>query len=84
MEPDTVCIQVLEPFEAGILLGSYASGSYSVFVNGEGYRSTRRYPNLSWWLPLIQTSASSICRTRYVRALGTQRQVPPVTRPAIR
>ena len=34
VDPNTVCIQVLEPFEASIPLGSYASGSYALFVNG--------------------------------------------------
>lgn len=35
VEPEKICIQVLEPFEANVPLGSYASGSYTVFVNGE-------------------------------------------------
>lgn len=35
VDPNTICTQVLEPFEANIPLGSYASGSYTVFVNGE-------------------------------------------------
>jgi hypothetical protein len=34
-KPDEVCIQVLEPFEANVPLGSYASGTYTVWVNGE-------------------------------------------------
>ena len=32
---NTVCTQVLEPFEANIPLGSFPSGKYSVFVNDE-------------------------------------------------
>jgi hypothetical protein len=35
VDPDTICIQVLEPIEATIPLGSYPSGSYTVWVNGE-------------------------------------------------
>jgi hypothetical protein len=35
VDPNTVCIQVLETFDATIPLGSYASGSYTLFVNGE-------------------------------------------------
>jgi hypothetical protein len=36
VNPNTVCIQVLEPFEASIPLGSnLEGGSYTVFVNGE-------------------------------------------------
>ena len=35
VDPDKVCIQVLEPFDVSLSLGSYASGSYTVFVNGE-------------------------------------------------
>jgi hypothetical protein len=34
VDPDMLCIQVLEPFEANLPFGSYASGSYTVFVNG--------------------------------------------------
>jgi inhibitor of cysteine peptidase len=34
-DPDQACIQVLEEFEAGIPLGSYEEGQYSVFLNGE-------------------------------------------------
>lgn len=34
-EPDVVCIQVLESFEADISLGPYPDGSYTVWVNGE-------------------------------------------------
>jgi len=35
VDPDTVCAQVLEPFDVSLSLGSYPSGTYSVFVNGE-------------------------------------------------
>jgi hypothetical protein len=35
VDPGQVCIQVLEPFEANINLGSFASGNYTVWVNGE-------------------------------------------------
>jgi hypothetical protein len=35
VDPAEICIQVLEPFEANIPLGSYPSGEYSVFVNGQ-------------------------------------------------
>lgn len=35
VDPDQICTQVLEPFEALVSLGSFASGKYSVFVNGE-------------------------------------------------
>jgi hypothetical protein len=35
VDPNTVCTQVLEPFEANIPLGSFPSGKYSVFVNDE-------------------------------------------------
>lgn len=35
VNPDLVCIQVVEPFEAGIDLGTFPSGHYSVWVNGE-------------------------------------------------
>lgn len=33
VDPDMVCTQVLEPFEASIPLGSYVRGSYRVFLN---------------------------------------------------
>ncbi len=33
VEPDAVCIQVLQPFEVSIPLGSYESGSYTVILN---------------------------------------------------
>jgi hypothetical protein len=35
VDPEEVCIQMLEPFETGINLGSFPSGTYSVWVNGE-------------------------------------------------
>lgn len=35
IDPAEMCIQVLEPFEANIGLGSFPSGHYSVLVNGE-------------------------------------------------
>ena len=34
-DPNTVCIQVLEPFDVSIPLGSFPSGHYFLFVNGE-------------------------------------------------
>lgn len=35
IDPAQMCVQVLEPFEANIMLGSFPSGHYSVWVNGE-------------------------------------------------
>lgn len=35
INPAETCIQVIEPFEANIMLGSFESGHYTVFVNGE-------------------------------------------------
>ena len=35
VDPDLACIQVVEPFEANINLGTFPSGHYSVRVNGE-------------------------------------------------
>lgn len=35
IDPDQICAQVLEPFDVNINLGSYPSGHYSVWVNGE-------------------------------------------------
>jgi hypothetical protein len=32
---DSVCIQVLEPYDASVSLGTYTGGNYSVWVNGE-------------------------------------------------
>lgn len=34
-DPSMACIQVLEPFEVSIPLGSYATGSFTVWLNGE-------------------------------------------------
>ncbi len=34
-EPGVICIQVLQPFETTIPLGSYPGGSYTVYVNGK-------------------------------------------------
>ena len=34
VDPAAICIQVLEPFEATIPLGTYSSGTYPVWVNG--------------------------------------------------
>lgn len=33
--PDTMCVQVLEPFDTTFSLGSFAPGHYEVYVNGE-------------------------------------------------
>jgi hypothetical protein len=33
--PDMMCAQVLKPFEENVNLGTFPSGHYSVFVNGE-------------------------------------------------
>ena len=35
VDPDQVCIQVLEPFQANIDLGTFPSGHYTVWVNGD-------------------------------------------------
>jgi hypothetical protein len=35
VDPNENCIQVIEPFEANIPLGSYPDGSYTVILNGE-------------------------------------------------
>jgi hypothetical protein len=35
MEPDVICIQVLESLDVNIPLGSFESGEYTVVVNGE-------------------------------------------------
>ena len=35
VDPTAVCTQVLEPFEVNIPLGSFTSGSYTIFVNDE-------------------------------------------------
>lgn len=34
-DPNMACIQMLEQFSASIPLGSYTSGSYTVYLNGE-------------------------------------------------
>jgi hypothetical protein len=34
-DPNQVCVQVLKPFEASIDLGTFPSGHYTVWVNGE-------------------------------------------------
>lgn len=34
-DPEVICIQVLEPFETNLSLGSYPDGSYTVWLNGE-------------------------------------------------
>jgi len=34
-DPEIICIQVLEPFEAHIPLDGFSSGQYTVWVNGE-------------------------------------------------
>lgn len=34
VDPNLICIQVLEPFEATLPLGSFPGGHYSVWVNG--------------------------------------------------
>lgn len=35
VDPNAICIQVIQPFEAQIALGSFTSGKFSVYVNGE-------------------------------------------------
>ena len=35
VDPNTVCTQVLTPFDISLSLGNYASGTYTVFVNDE-------------------------------------------------
>jgi len=34
-DPHTACIQILEPFEVNFPLGSYPTGHYSLWANGE-------------------------------------------------
>jgi hypothetical protein len=34
-DPNAMCVQVLEPFDTTISLGSFPTGHYTVFVNGE-------------------------------------------------
>jgi hypothetical protein len=33
--PDTMCVQVLQPFDTNISLGSFTPGPYKVYLNGE-------------------------------------------------
>lgn len=35
VDPNTVCTQVIEPFELNFPLGSYPPGKYTLWVNGE-------------------------------------------------
>lgn len=35
IDPNQMCAQVLEPFEVNVGLGSFPSGHYSVWINGE-------------------------------------------------
>jgi hypothetical protein len=35
LSPDSICTQVLEPFEASVSLGTYTGGEYTVWVNDE-------------------------------------------------
>lgn len=35
VDPNLTCVQVLEPFQTGINLGSLPQGSYTVLLNGE-------------------------------------------------
>lgn len=35
VDPEAICIQMLEDFESNIPLGSFPDGSYSVWLNGE-------------------------------------------------
>jgi hypothetical protein len=35
VDPNAICIQVLQPFEASVNLGSFPSGHYTVVINGE-------------------------------------------------
>lgn len=35
IDPNQVCVQVLEPFEESIDLGTFPTGHYTVWVNGE-------------------------------------------------
>jgi len=46
VDPNTVCMQVLEAFEASIPVGSnLEGGSYTVFVNGEPVREINPVPS---------------------------------------
>ena len=35
VDPEQVCIQILEPFTANVPLGSFPDGSYTLWLNGE-------------------------------------------------
>jgi hypothetical protein len=35
IDPNRICVQVLEPFEESIDLGTFPTGHYTVWVNGE-------------------------------------------------
>ena len=35
VNPDTICAQMLQPFEQNIPLGSFPSGHYTIWVNGK-------------------------------------------------
>ncbi len=35
IDPNQVCVQVLEPFEASVPLGSFPAGHYVLMINGE-------------------------------------------------
>ena len=35
VDPEVICTQVLQPFEEGIDLGTFPSGHYTVWINGE-------------------------------------------------
>ena len=35
VDPDQICVQVIEPFEESIDLGTFPSGHYTVWVNGQ-------------------------------------------------
>ncbi len=34
-QPDMICVQVLQPFEENVPLGSFSSGHYTLWINGE-------------------------------------------------
>lgn len=35
LSPDSICTQVLSPYKASVLVGTYTGGKYTVWVNGE-------------------------------------------------
>jgi hypothetical protein len=35
VDPEMICTQVIKPFETQVALGSFESGKYTVYVNGE-------------------------------------------------